>query len=167
MKRYQPTEEQKQKARANRDALIARSVPLQIARKSGILPFAEMETVNECLRFCYTRETGQTEWDTFKGWKDKGRPIKKGEKGFPVWGKPLGAPAEGAEDSAAAIAAENPEAGEEARKMSFFPLAYIFHAGQVDDAAEPQEQPKEAPQEATTRQASADVPAEIMQGTLF
>jgi hypothetical protein len=129
MKRHRSfTPAQKAAAAARRAELIARSLPLQAARKSGILPWAELPTVNACLEVIYARQTGQTEWRTFLGWKKAGFFVLKGEHGFPVWGRPLEIkPGE----SDAATRAEGANADE--RGFEFFPVSYLFHAGQVTD----------------------------------
>ncbi len=116
--RKTPTPEQKAAAQAKRAELVARTRPLQSARKAGILPWAEMPTINACLELIYTSETGQSEWKTFLGWKEAGYGVVKGEKGFPIWGRPI----------------ECKDGGTDERAFEFFPVSYLFHAGQVVDA---------------------------------
>ena len=98
--------------------MIARTKPLQTARKAGLLPWAEMPTINACLELIYTSETGQTEWKTFLGWKEAGYGVIKGEKGFPIWGRPI----------------ERKDGITDERAFEFFPVSNLFHAGQVVDA---------------------------------
>lgn len=119
-----PTAEQKAAAQARRAELISRTLPLQAARKSGRLPWAELPTVNACLEIIYTSETGQTDWKTFLGWKEAGFAVNKGEKGFAIWGRPIDCQRHEAEPEAAT---------DEAGKFEFFPISYLFHAGQVAD----------------------------------
>lgn len=123
MKSYRksPTPEQKAAARVRRAELIARTLPLQAARKSGLLPWAELPSVNACLERIYAAETGQTVWKTFLGWKESGFGIQKGERGFPIWGRPIAC------RSAEPTAADALEAAD----FEFFPVSYLFHAGQV------------------------------------
>jgi hypothetical protein len=122
------TAEQKAVAQARRAELIARTLPLQVARKSGLLPWAELPTINACLELIYASETGQTEWKTFLGWKEAGFAVAKGEKGFSIWGRPI----ECEECEAESAPAErNTNTAE--RKFEFFPVSYLFHAGQVAD----------------------------------
>lgn len=116
------TPEQKAAAQARRAELIARTRPLQAARKSGLLPWAELPTINACLELIYSSETGATEWKTFLGWKEAGYRVIKGEKGFPIWGRPI-----------ECKAGEDTGTGE-TRGLEFFPVSYLFHAGQVADA---------------------------------
>lgn len=123
--RKSPTPEQKAAAQARRADLMARTRPLQAARKSGLLPWAGLPTINACLEIIYAGETGQTEWKTFLGWKEVGFGVKKGEHGFPIWGRPIGCHKVAAPDGTS----EPAEGG-----FEFFPVSYLFHSGQVADA---------------------------------
>ncbi len=116
--RKTPTPEQRAAAQAKRAELISRTRPLQSARKAGLLPWAELPTINACLELIYTSETGQTEWKTFLGWKEAGYGVVKGEKGFPIWGRPI----------------ERKDGATDERALEFFPVSNLFHAGQVVDA---------------------------------
>jgi hypothetical protein len=127
--RKAPTAEQKAAAQARRAELIARTLPLQAARKSGLLPWAELPTINACLELVYASETGQTEWKTFVGWKEAGFAVAKGERGFSIWGRPIDCE----ECSAESARAERDGANTAERKFEFFPVSYLFHAGQVAD----------------------------------
>jgi hypothetical protein len=126
-----PTAEQKVAAQTRRAELIARTLPLQAARKSGLLPWAELPTINACLALIYASETGQTEWKTFVGWKEAGFGVAKGEKGFAIWGRPIECEERGAESAPA----ERDGANTADRHFEFFPVSYLFHAGQVADQA--------------------------------
>lgn len=95
--------------------------------KKGAYP-----NVNAAILARYREDTGETEWRTFKEWRDLGRPVKKGERGFPIWASPRAAkPREGqrVSDLAAAVSAIN---GIEIKGREWFPVAYLFHAGQVE-----------------------------------
>jgi hypothetical protein len=120
------TSEQKAAAQARRAELIARTRPLQAARKSGLLPWAELPTINACLEMIYSSETGATEWKTFVGWKEAGYRVIKGEKGFPISGRPI--------ECKAGREAATDGTGADAPALEFFPVSYLFHAGQVADA---------------------------------
>jgi hypothetical protein len=107
-----------------------------VALSASIRPLVTMgvfETVNEGIRAHYERETGQSDWNTFKGWIDAGRPVRKGETGFPVWGTPRRIKGEAAGD-ANGIVALGALIGAEPQGPEFFPVAYLFHAGQVQAA---------------------------------
>ena len=114
-----------------RAALVALSLELRPLVKMGAF-----DTVNEALIAYYSKETGATDWRTFKGWIDAGRPVRKGEQGFAIWGKPRrGNLPEGAAIGGD-LAAVAMLAGAEPQGPEFFPVAYLFHAGQVAEACE-------------------------------
>ena len=110
----------KGKANPRRGELRALSQQLQPLVKAGI-----HDTINEGLIALYTAETGCDTWHTFKGWKLDGYSVRKGEQGYPIWARPrpMG---KGEATQAPAVDAEGPEG------KSFFPVCYLFHAGQVE-----------------------------------
>jgi len=59
-------------------------------------------------------------FNTFKGWLEQGKVVKKGEKGFVIWGKP--------------IRGEQKNGEKEVEKTyKMFPISYIFRDDQVKD----------------------------------
>ncbi|MBO7520685.1 MAG: hypothetical protein J6T16_00410 [Opitutales bacterium] len=99
------------------------------------------KTINEVLESLYRAQSGQTDFDTFKGWKERGYRVEKGAKGFPLWSKPRDrhGSAKDAPDVEKTETADGVEidlnAGEgEKRKAQMFYVAYIFSAAQVADA---------------------------------
>lgn len=114
-----------------REALKAISTDIKNMMKAGTLPlfFQDCLTINECLQRGYEMETGQTDWSTFKGWKDRGYFVQKGEKGFPLWSRPKNKRDEDKKDL------QEAETEEEKKGSGKFWVAYIFHAGQVANAA--------------------------------
>lgn len=118
--RRAPTEAQKATARARRAELKALSDLFKpVAKLTGC-------TINELILEHYQAETGQSDFRSFPAWKAEGQAPRKGEKGFAIWGRPRAIRSEGA---------ANAEPGElclsDLDKPEFFPLAYLFHAGQV------------------------------------
>lgn len=76
--------------------------------------------MNEMLILQYKAETGATIFRTFKQWKEQGFSVKKGEKGFPIFSRPISAiKAEQGKDS-------SPE------ESKFFGTCYLFHENQVE-----------------------------------
>ncbi len=73
------------------------------------------KTINTAILASYKSETHQT-FKSFDEWKSEGFTVKKGEKSFCIWGKP--------------ITREN---GEES--YEFFPLLHLFSNAQVDASA--------------------------------
>lgn len=120
--------QQKGQPNPRRAELRALSALVRPLVKAGMF-----ENVNAGLIDAYTRETGQAEWHTFQDWRKLGRPVKKGERGFPIWGTPRRMkPGEGA--IAGDLAQVAMMQGAEPQGPEWFPVAYLFHAGQVDAA---------------------------------
>lgn len=93
-------------------------------------PLRECEKVNDVLMHWHGLETQQTNpdcWNIFKGWKELGYSVCKGEKGFLIWGKPR--------KMKGRFEAETKDGSIEEieKEFSAFPLCYLFHAGQVQD----------------------------------
>lgn len=112
-----------------RAELRALSAAIRPLVKSGLY-----DSVNAGLLEHYREETGQSEFHTFQDWRKAGRPVVKGAQGFPIWGRPTHIkPAEGATMTGdlGALAALN---GIEPTGPQWFPVAYLFHAGQVQPA---------------------------------
>lgn len=85
----------------------------------------EERTKNECL-IRYYESLGYSDFKTFRQWKQEGKQVKKGEKAFLLWARPVDrlkkeeAESQGKE---APAAEEGPD---------FFPLCYVFAASQVN-----------------------------------
>jgi hypothetical protein len=77
------------------------------------------EGVNQWLINYYKRTTGAEIFRTFSEWKKDGYHVTKGEKGFPVFSRPVGVIKQ--------------EAGKEAteQELSRFGTAYLFNERQV------------------------------------
>lgn len=105
------------------------------ALSAAIRPLVKMDVfanVNEGILAHWRTETGQTDFRTFKAWLEAGQPVRKGEQGFPIWGKPRHTkPQAGAGGDLAQLGALM---GIEPQGPEFFPVAYLFHAGQVEAA---------------------------------
>jgi len=86
-------------------------------------PFILMLTVNAKIkRFIYKRN----DFNTYKGWQKEGQKVKKGEKAFLFWGRPINKNAESKEDIRKFEDIED-EAGK------FFPLSFLFHKDQTEE----------------------------------
>ena len=69
----------------------------------------------------YVAKIGQTEFKTFRQWKEAGYQVKKGESSYPVFSRPIGD----------IKAAQKGEAAS-AEDKKYFGIAHLFHAGQVE-----------------------------------
>ncbi len=80
----------------------------------------ELGSVNEALKAVYA-EQGHFEFNTYQGWKEMGKQVKKGEKALLFWGRPR----KGKDK-------EKPLANsDDFKEYEFFPLAYLFSQKQV------------------------------------
>lgn len=119
--RKQPTAEQAAAAKERRIQFIELSKKLKSeAPKAGEGATESTGGVNAMLLAAYRGETGREDFRTFKGWKDAGYKVKKGERGYPVWSRPI-----------AAIKAEQ---GKEVTEdeAGHFGTCYLFHDQQVE-----------------------------------
>lgn len=113
-----------------RAELRALSMELRPSVKMGM--FA---SVNEALVAHYSGLTGRSTWHTFHDWRATGRPVKKGETGFPIWGTPraiTGAAVTMTDLTAVMVATGQVSTDDLAPE--FFPVCYLFHDGQVQGA---------------------------------
>ena len=106
-----------EKMKATRAKLKALSAGVQALVKSGAV-----ESVNSFLVNQYKDQTGASEFKTFNQWKETGKKIIKGSTAFLVWGKPRDYQIEKTEETTT----------DEDKKMSFFPVCYLFSNLQVD-----------------------------------
>lgn len=107
-----------------RAELRALSLEVRPLVKMGVYP-----TVNAAILTLYAAEVGcsPADFHSFYHWREAGTPVKKGERGFPVWGQPRRL---NSDHSAQADA----PAADSADEREFWPVAYLFHAGQVEAA---------------------------------
>jgi len=75
---------------------------------------------NAALIAFYQMETGRRDFRTFKNWKDAGYSVKKGEKGYPIFSRPV-----------RVIEEETGKVINKSGKMKFL-TCYLFHDGQVE-----------------------------------
>ena len=80
-------------------------------------------TINSYLRATYASLEDTTEFNSFKGWKDKGFKVKKGEKAYRVFSAPK-----------KMKIGEDKKTGEDVTKDRFF-QACIFSENQVEKIA--------------------------------
>lgn len=91
---------------ANREALKLLSTELKPSVKNG-----DYSKLNEAI-LAYYKQQGHEEFKTFSQWLKDGFAVKRGEKGFAVWGKPK------------KIEGETDE-------FDYFPICYLFSNKQV------------------------------------
>lgn len=112
----------KEETKAKRLALMELSTKVQPLVERGIYGTINAAIVNE-----FYKKEGNKEFMTFEQWKDKGFRVKKGEKAFLVWAKPL---------DALKQEKQGEEAPETEEQGKFFPLCHLFSNLQVRRAGE-------------------------------
>lgn len=87
-----------------------------------LVKFGQYETVNEAIIGEYYRSAEHKTFNTFRGWRKSGFRVKKGEKCFHIWSRPV-----------AALKAEtNPEAAAPEDSHTYFSVAFLFSNAQVE-----------------------------------
>lgn len=114
-----PKSEWIEKVKATRKALSEISKPLQDLVKAGIYA-----SVNDALILTVYRTAEHQEFNSFKTWQAKGFRVMKGEKGFPVWSRPV------------SVLQEEKGEGADEESSKQFRIAYIFSNAQVEPIKE-------------------------------
>ncbi len=105
------TTDKKEELKQRRQTLMNHSAEVQELVKAGAYP-----TINSAVIQLFYKNNGHTEFNTIHQWNKAGFRVMRGEKGFPVWGRPKHVQQETDPD-------------ENARK--FWPLCYLFSNRQV------------------------------------
>lgn len=105
----------KEEYKERRANLIALS---NIAKKLREDSGKEEQTLNFFIVNIY-QDSKPGVYKTFQEWKIENKTIKKGEKGFPIWGQP--------------VLRTKKTDKETETKDEYFPLCYLFHESQVVD----------------------------------
>ena len=132
MTRTKQNEEGKAAAAEVRALLAARS-----AEVADLVEAGEYESTNEAVIQVFYERDGRRDFRGFWDWKAAGKRVRKGEKGWPVWARPLReedsqeqpTPATTPDVEPAAVKLSQDATG----KARMWPMAYLFHAGQVED----------------------------------
>lgn len=98
-----------------RSRLIGLSNSVKILVDSG-----QFDSINEALVAFYMNQDPCINcFKTFREWKNEGKFVRKGEKGFLVWGRKIKPKAKN-------------DGQEEVSEYQFFPVSYIFADTQVN-----------------------------------
>lgn len=99
------------------------------------------ETINDAIMETLYKSREHRTFNSFMGWKQQGKQVKKGEKAFLLWSKPKYIPKE------AATQDNEGEEKEQEDEYKFYGIAYLFSNAQVEDMPEPEsEAPEPEPQ---------------------
>lgn len=127
----------------------AKKRPIDAARERLILLSAEVrdmvedgmfDTVNAAIMETMYKDKTHRVFDTFMGWKLKGKKVKKGEKAFILWSKPKNLEKKEPEPTPEDTTEETHTPEDETFK--FFGIAYLFSNAQVEDISLPEPEPE-------------------------
>ena len=100
--------------------------------------------INDILIDVFYTNAENSTFHSFNGWIDEGYKVKKGSKGFPIWGKKRSATAKEAEPETVPTPKTEPKdtTTETEKKYKFWPIAYIFSNAQVEPIKTPEYETK-------------------------
>lgn len=91
----------------------------EIVKNKYAALIAQGINVNTLILEEYKQATGAQEFKTFKAWKEEGKIVRKGEKGFPIFSRPI-------------KKIKEEQTGEEQTGRTYFGTATVFHNLQVE-----------------------------------
>lgn len=80
----------------------------------------EEVTINKVLIKYFYTDDKNTDFNTYKQWKEIGYQVKRGEKAFLIWGKKR------------TTQKQEVKEGEKDDKYKFYPMAFLFSNAQVE-----------------------------------
>lgn len=93
------------------------------------------ETINDAIMETLYKSREHRTFNSFVGWKQQGKQVKKGEKAFLLWSKPKHVPKEPVtEEVNEETDPDNPTQNE----YRFYGIAYLFSNAQVEDIPQPE-----------------------------
>lgn len=115
-------ENKKKKINEARELLKARSLEVRKLVEEG-----KFETINDALIETMYNDETHHEFKSYRGWKKEGFQVRKGEKGFLLWGRPTEKKNDKEKPSPDTTHKETKEEHD-----PFYPLAFAFSDAQVD-----------------------------------
>lgn len=105
------------KAKEIREGLVKQAIE---SGNDGAALKAAGRTLNSIIIEFFYKKGGHDDFRTFKEWSREGKRVKRGEKGFIIWGRPLGV-----------IKQEREEPTSE-EDNKFFPVSHLFSNMQIE-----------------------------------
>lgn len=96
------------------------------------------ETINDAIMETLYKSREHRTFNSFMGWKQLGKRVKKGEKAFLLWSKPKQVPKEAVPQTYGS------EENKQEDEYKFYGIAYLFSNAQVEDieTAESEQEPE-------------------------
>lgn len=119
--------------------------PIELARErlkllslevKDLVEDGTFETINDAIMETLYKSRQHRTFNSFIGWKQQGKQVKKGEKAFLLWSKPKYIPKE------AATQGDESEQEQE-DEYKFYSIAYLFSNAQVEDMPESESEASE------------------------
>lgn len=114
--------EKKKKAHEAREHLKAQSRAVRELVESG-----KYKTINDALIDTLYNDETHHEFKSYRGWKIEGYQVRKGEKGFLLWGRPKEKKNDKENQKPDTISNKTKEEHD-----PFYPVAHVFSEAQVD-----------------------------------
>lgn len=139
------TQQNKRPIDIARDTLTTLSNEVKDLVEDGTFP-----TINTAIMETLYKDGSHHTFNTFMRWKKLGKSVKKGEKAFLLWSKPIRTgEAKQTEETTQNEEAENVLLSpEEEAEYKYYGIAYLFSNAQVEDIpkTEPQTEMEEVPE---------------------
>ena len=125
------TQELKEKKEPRPIELARERLKLLSLEVKDLVEDGTFETVNDAIMETLYKSREHRTFNSFMGWKQQGKQVKKGEKAFLLWSKPKNI-------------AKDPKPDEETEESTqddmykYYGIAYLFSNAQIEDIAPPE-----------------------------
>ncbi len=107
-----------------RRELIKLSQIAKVVKEQREIETGEFFSINDILLEMHRDSSGANDFRTFQDWKKAGYSVRKGEKSFRVWGKPVKAKK--------AVEPESDPSDSEEKSYKLWPMCSLFNEMQVE-----------------------------------
>lgn len=126
------TQELKEKKEPRPIELARERLKLLSLEVKDLVEDGTFETVNDAIMETLYKSREHRTFNSFMGWKQQGKLVKKGEKAFLLWSKPKHVPKETIPQ------ADESEENKQEDEYRFYGIAYLFSNAQVEDIETPE-----------------------------
>ncbi|HYG40084.1 MAG TPA: ArdC-like ssDNA-binding domain-containing protein [Cytophagales bacterium] len=120
-----------------RDTLIALSNEVKDFVEDGTFP-----TINAAIMETMYKDGKHRTFNTYKGWQKIGKQVRKGEKAFLLWSKPVELGKKEVKPEEAEEVDVDVTTPEDEEAMKYYGIAYLFSNAQVEDIPQPEPEPE-------------------------
>ncbi|KAB2916163.1 MAG: hypothetical protein F9K23_08615 [Bacteroidetes bacterium] len=121
--------------------------PIEVARErlkllslevKDLVEDGTFETINDAIMETLYKSREHRTFNSFMGWKQQGKKVKKGEKAFLLWSKPKQVPKENTPQT------DESDENKQEDEYKFYGIAYLFSNAQVEDIEIPESEEQES-----------------------